>query len=64
MLLEVCKNHEMVALNKKENQKRRMANQARINLVMRSILAKALISLLRSFLENSSQKADIYHASF
>ena len=56
--------HEMVALNEKENQKRRMANQARINLVMRSILAKALISLLRSFLENSSQKADIYHASF
>ena len=54
----------MVALNEKENQKRRMANQARINLVMRSILAKALISLLRSFLENSSQKADIYHASF
>ena len=57
-------NHEMVALNKKENQKRRMANQARINLVMRSILVKALISLLRSFFENSSQKADIYHASF
>lgn len=64
MLVEVCKNHEMVALNKKENQKRRMANQARINLVMRSILVKALISLLRSFFENSSQKADIYHASF
>ena len=64
MLVEVCKNHEMVALNKKENQKRRMANQARINLVMRSILVKALISLLRSLFENSSQKADIYHASF
>ena len=64
MFVEVSKNHEMVALNTKENQKRRMANQARINLVMRSILAKALISLLRSFLENSSQKADIYHASF
>ena len=49
MFVEVSKNHEMVALNTKENQKRRMANQERINLVMRSILVKALISLLRSF---------------